>query len=87
MLSSYRFVDQISSIDPKMTRLKGVVDASHKYGVPMIQDYNQDPTSIGNALFNLAIQLLRLNLPMPKATLPTNILNTAIQLDVTAPKA
>jgi hypothetical protein len=47
----------------------------------------QEPTSIGNALLNLATQILRAKLPAEKATLPTNILNTAVQLAVTAMKA
>ena len=53
----------------------------------MIQIYTQDPTSIGNALLNLATHLLRSKLPAEKAALPTNILNTAVQLAVTAMKA
>ena len=79
-------VDELSTIDPKTARLKDVADAYRKYGVPMIQSYTQDPTSIGNALLNLATQLLRSKLPVDKA-LPTNILNTAVQLAVTALKA
>jgi hypothetical protein len=80
-------VDELSSIDPKTARLKEVADAYRKYGIPMIQNYTQDPTSIGNALLNLGTQLLRLNLPAEKAALPTNILNTAVQLAVTAIRA
>ncbi len=80
-------VDQLSSIDPKTAKLKEVADAYRKYGVPMIQSYTQDPTSIGNALLNLATQILRAKLPAEKVALPTNILNTAVQLAVTALKA
>jgi hypothetical protein len=80
-------VDQLSSIDPKTARLREVAAAYRKYGVPMIQSYTQDPTSIGNALLNLGTQLLRAKLPADKAGLPTNILNTAVQLAVTAMKA
>jgi hypothetical protein len=80
-------VDELSTIDPKTARLKEVADAYRKYGVPMIQTYTQDPTSIGNALLNLGTQILRSNLPANKAELPTNILNTAVQLAVTALKA
>jgi hypothetical protein len=80
-------VEQLSGIDPRTARLKEVVDAYRKYGIPMIQSYTQDPTSIGNALLNLATQLLRAKLPADKASLPTNILNTAVQLAVTALKA
>jgi hypothetical protein len=77
---------ELSSIIPKTVRLKEVADAYRSYGVPMIQNYTQDPTSIGNALLNLATQLTRAKLPAEKAALPANILNTAIQLAVTALK-
>jgi hypothetical protein len=80
-------VYQLSDIDPRTARLKDVADAYRKYGVPMIQSYTQDPTSIGNALLNLGTQILRSKLPADKVTLPTNILNTAVQLAVTALKA
>ncbi len=80
-------VDELSTIDPKTARLKDVADAYRKYGVPMIQSYMQDPISIGNALLNLATQILRTKLPAEKAAIPTNILNTAVQLAVTAWKA
>ena len=53
----------------------------------MIQNCTRDPTFIGNALLNLATELLRSKLPADKAALPTNILNTAVQLAVTALKA
>ena len=66
---------------------KDANDTFLRYGVPMIQSYTQDPTSLGNALLNLATQLLRSKLPADKADLPTNILNTAVQLAVTALKA
>ncbi len=80
-------VNELSAIDPKTAKLKEVADVYRKYGIPMIQSYTQDPTAIGNALFNLATQLLRSQLPAAKASLPNNILNTAVQLAVTAIKA
>jgi hypothetical protein len=80
-------VDELSTIDPKTSGLKEIADAYRKYGVPMIQSYTENPTSVGNALLNLATQLLRSKLPADKASLPTNILNTAVQLAVTALKA
>lgn len=55
--------------------------------MPMIQIHTQDPTSIGNAVLNLGTQILRSKLPADKTTLPTNILNTAVQLAVTTIKA
>ena len=42
---------------------------------------------IGNALLNLATQIMCSKLPAEKADLPANILNTAVQLAVTALKA
>jgi hypothetical protein len=78
---------ELSSIIPKTARLKEVADAYRSYGVPMIQNYTQYATSIGNALLNLATVLLRAKLPADKAALPTNILNTAVQLAVTVMKA
>jgi hypothetical protein len=70
-----------------MTNLKEVADAYRKDGVPMMKSYTQDPTLIGNVLLNLATQLLRSKLPADKAELPTNTLNTAVQLAVTTLKA
>ena len=80
-------VDQLSEIDPQVAKFKEISDAYRKYGVPLVQSYTQDPALIGNALLNLATQLLRSKLPADKSALPTNILNTAIQLAVTALKA
>ena len=79
-------VNELSNIDPKTARLKEIADTYRKYGVPMIQGYTRDPTSTGNALLNLATQLLRTKLPADRADLPTNILNTAVQLAVAALK-
>ncbi len=80
-------VDELSSIDPKIAKFEEVANAYRRYGVPMVQSYRQDPTSIGNALLNLATQMLRAKLPADRAALPTNILNTAVQLAVTAVKS
>lgn len=80
-------IEEPSTIDPKTARLKEVADAYRKYDVPMIQSYTENSTSIGNALLNLATQVLRSKLPADKAGFPTNVLNTAVQLAVTAMKA
>jgi hypothetical protein len=80
-------VDQLSGIDPKTAKFKEIADAYRKYGVPLVQSYTQDPILIGNTLLNLATQILRSKLPAEKAGLSTNVLNTAIQLAVTAIKA
>lgn len=77
-------VQELSVISPKTAKLSEVLDAYEKYGVPVVGSYIQNPTSIGNALFNLATALLRKKVG---DNLATNILNTAIQLAVTAIKA
>jgi hypothetical protein len=77
-------VDQLSGIDPKAAKFKEVADAYRKYHVPLVQSYTQDPSLIGHALLNLARQLLRSKLPADKSAQPTNILNTAVPLAVTA---
>ena len=71
-------------IPKQPTKLKEVADAFRKYGVPPVQTYTQDQILIGNALLNLALPVLRSKLAAEKAGLPTNILNTAVQLSVTA---
>jgi|WetSurSiteA1Bulk_404760.scaffolds.fasta_scaffold348108_1 hypothetical protein len=53
----------------------------------MIRSCAQEPTSMGNALLNLAAEFLRVRRPMGRADLLTNILNAAVQLAVTALKA
>jgi hypothetical protein len=53
----------------------------------MIPKAELNPALIGNALLNLATPILRSKLPVEKAGLPTDILNTAVQLAVTALKA
>ena len=80
-------VQELSIIDPKTSKLQEVIDAYEKYGVPLIDMYIQNPTSIGNALLNLATELLRRKLSPEQANLATNILNTAVQIAVTAIKA
>lgn len=80
-------VQQLSGLNPKTAKLQQVLDAYRKYGVPVLQTYTENPQSIGNALFNLATEVLREKLPADKAELSTNILNSAVQLAVTALKA
>jgi hypothetical protein len=80
-------VQELSAINPKSAKIQQVFDAYEKYGVPMIANYTQDPKSIGNALLNLASEILRKKLPASQADAATNILNTAVQLAVTAIKA
>jgi len=77
-------VQQLSVLNPKTARVSEVVALYNKYGVPVVADYIEDPQSIGNALLNLATALLKRKLP---ANTATNIIQTAVQLAVTALKA
>jgi hypothetical protein len=77
----------LSSINPQTAKMIQIVDAYNRYGIPLVQTYSQDPKSIGNALLNLATEILRARLPKDKAGLATNVLNTAVQLAYTAFKA
>ena len=62
-----------------------VTAAYVKYGVPLETTLvTGNKTQIGNALMNLATSVLAKNLPANKAGLATNLLNTAVQLAVTA---
>jgi hypothetical protein len=80
-------VQELSVVNPKLAKLSDVVAVYKKYGVPMVQQYQQNPTSIGNALLNLATEILRGKIDDPKGKIATNILNTAVQIAVTALKA
>ena len=80
-------MQEIRSLGPKTATIADVVAMCHKYKVTAVGTIKQDPVSIGNALLNLETQMLRSKLPANKTELPTNILNTAVQLAVTALKA
>ena len=69
------------------SKLDDVLDAYKKYGVPILSTYTNSRESIGNALLNLATELLRRKLSGRDRDLATNILNTAVQIAVTAAKA
>jgi len=73
-------------INPASGTVSQVAAAYNKYGIPMIDSYESNPTSIGNAMLNLATQLLKAKLPANQANVATNILNTAVQLAVTCVK-
>ncbi len=76
-------VQELSKFNPKTARLSEILDAYEHYGVPVVTAYAQNPVSLGNALFNLATELLRRKSPDNSS----NILNTSVQLAVTAIKA
>jgi hypothetical protein len=81
-------VQEISTmINPASSTVAQVVAAYNKYGVPLVNTYERDPTSIGNAALNLATTLLQKKLPASEGTVATNILQTAVQLAVTAVKS
>jgi len=77
-------VQQLSVLNPKTAKVGEVVELYKKYGVPIVSDYLENPESIGNALLNLATAILKRKLPESVAT---NIIQTAVQLAVTALKA
>jgi hypothetical protein len=80
-------VQELSTLIVPASSTLAQVDAAYtKYGIPLVEAYAQNPTSIGNALLNLATQLLRAKLPPSQANIATNILNTAVQLAVTVVK-
>jgi hypothetical protein len=79
-------VIQLSSLNPKTAKVADVAAAYRKYGVPLLTQYQENPQSLGNALLNLATEILRKKLPEASANIATNILNTAVQLAVTAYK-
>jgi hypothetical protein len=81
-------VAAIEALVPSTNRTVQAVEAAYaKYAVPVATQITNDPTSINNALLNLASTLLAKNLPAQKAGIATSLLNTAVQLAVTAVKA
>jgi hypothetical protein len=76
-------VADINALVPNKT-LAQVTAAYQKYGVPIATQINNDPTSIGNALLNLATTLVQKNIKNPVAV---NLIQTAVQTVVTAVKA
>lgn len=76
-------VTELSVINPKLASLKEVEAAYRKYAVPYLDMYVEQPESIGNALLNLATELLRRKL----GDVRWSTLQTAVQLAVTIYKA
>ena len=77
-------VQQLSVLSPATAKVGEVIALYQKHGVPVVSEYVDNPQSIGNALLNLATEILKRKLPADTAT---NIVQTAVQLAVTALKA
>ena len=75
-------VEDINQLIPNKT-LQEVTAAYEKYGVPLATQIQNDPTSIGNAMLNLATTVLQKN-HAPIAAI--SLLNTAVQLAVVTMK-
>lgn len=69
-------VEEINQLIPNKT-LQEVTAAYEKYAVPMATQVQGDPTSIGNAMLNLATSVLQKN---HAPTAAVSLLNTAVQL-------
>lgn len=73
-------VADIGALTPNKT-VQEVVAAYAKYAVPVSATITADPTSVGNALLNLATTVVNKNLKTPAAV---SLVNTAVQIAVTA---
>ena len=81
-------VQELEVLVPTSNRTVQAVESAYaKYAVPVATQIQNNPTSINNALLNLASAVLAKNLPPAQAGAATNILNTAVQLAVTAARA
>lgn len=76
-------VNDIALLTPNKT-VQEVIAAYNKYGVPVSTGIADGTVTIGNALLNLATTLVQKNV---KNTATVSIIQTAIQLAVTAAKA
>lgn len=75
-------VEAIAQLTPNRT-VAEITKAYEVYGLPLAQQVTGDPTSTGNALLNLATAVLQKN---HAPTAAVSLLNTAVQLAVTATK-
>lgn len=76
-------VQQIAALTPNRT-VQEVTAAFNKFAVPMAVQLTGDPTQLGNALLNLATTLVQKNVKQAAAV---NLIQTAVQIAVTATKA
>lgn len=72
-------VQEIAALTPNKT-VQEVEAAYTKYAVPLIGQIANDPTTIGNALLNLATTVMQKN---HAPTAAVSLLNTAVQIAVT----
>lgn len=75
-------VAQIAALTPNKT-LQEIVAAYEKFGVTTATTIENNPTALGNALLNLATTVVAKNVPAAA----NNIIQTAVQIAVTASKA
>jgi hypothetical protein len=76
-------VQDLRSVDPKSASVDDIKAIYWKYKIPVIESIGNTPMGIGNALLNLATLLLSAKAPGAS----TSLLQTAIQLALTALKA
>lgn len=77
-------VADIAALTPNKT-VQEITAAYAKYAVPVAGEITADPTSTGNALLNLATAVVQKNMGSNPAA--TSLINTAVQIAVTAGKA
>lgn len=77
-------VQEIAALTPNRT-VQEIATAYAQYGVPLAASISSDPTSAGNALLNLATQVVLKQLG--GNSVAVNLVNTAVQIAVTALKA
>jgi len=73
---------------PKTNRtVNGVISAYTKFGVPFTSQLTTDPAGLRHALLDLGTAILSQELGPEASAIATNVLETAVQLAVTAMKA
>ena len=86
-LTAAPIVEQIATLTGASPTFEKVIAAYDKFGVPAVQlAATSNPTQLGNYLLNLATTVLQKNLTPSQGPVAVNLLNTAVQLAVTAYK-
>jgi len=81
VVAAQPIVSTIAVLVPNKT-VQEVSKAYNQFGVPLVKEIADDPTSIGNAMMNLAVAVLQKN----HQDAAVSTLNTAVNLAVTALK-
>jgi hypothetical protein len=81
------WVVKLGGIDPEKSKLDDILGYFAKYAVPLTSTYSDDKIQRGNALLNLATELVRRELPEKYRDVGTSIINTAVQLAVASYRA